>query len=983
MIKPTCVDTIKKSATAEKIVGDLLQLKTKGNSLSGDCPFCNSKKKFSVNPKKDIWKCFSCDEGGKGGLSFVMKYKNLAYPEALQFCADMCNIIVEEENGTGGSVPEHSDAAFRNAQLEESGISDESQRSVLAEGSVIDRYEAGSFDKIGRPILGNDMLLHYVNLEGERLTYLNPFTQKLTPFVRIRFQHPELNLDKKGNPIKYKQPFKSGSHLWIPEFIRQCYTDKQQFKTLIITEGEKKADKLCLHGLFAVAIMGIHNLSFSEVMSEQFIKLIKACGIEEVVFLLDADWQDLSDSESKAIESRPNTFFRAVQKFKNYFYHYNKDGISLDISFAYIKSNEAGNKGADDLLRNTLKDKEDVFRDDFLASMADRKGKGEYVNCHRISTMTDYNLKKFWHLENRDAFFKFYYKELTERKRFKFGRQEWEYDGEDDFVMVSLLPEDEQYWVIEEKEDRAGNIRHNYVFDYQNIRVFLRNQGYGRLISSTGKSRFIHSFENIIEEIDTEHIANYVVGFTEKIGEPGVLRMLLRGGKQYLGSDKLARLYEMSPPFLTDFKECQYLFFKNGAWCIFKDTVTQYSYKDLPGSVWNKQILNYMPNLSTKPMIEVSRKNGKIDFTESTEASNCHMLQFLKRTSDFDWEKDFELLYDSSGGRSWELKKGRPKERKLNDHGKQHFICKMLAIGYVLHSYQNKSETKAVICMDGKESEVGMSEGGTGKSLFGEMITHIIPTLYVDGKKQKITEDQFIYEQANERTKAIFFDDCRSSIDFENFFGQITRGITVNEKGVKRYSLPAPKFIFTTNHAISGEGNSFKRRQYLLAFSDWYNSYRKPTDDFGCSFYDEWDETQWSLFFNFATCCIQSYLKFGLSLSIPADDWEQRKLRQYIGENFLDWASLFFANDNHINKKVPKEIAYGHFLNSYPVEKRYCSIRKFKNRIKKYCQYKKLDFNPIAPSGNGGDIKTNGTEFFIIANKNFDPNFILTLVGTK
>ena len=53
-----------------------------------------------------------------------------------------------------------------------------------------------------------------------------------------------------------------------------------------------------------------------------------------------------------------------------------------------------------------------------------------------------------------------------------------------------------------------------------------------------------------------------------------------------------------------------------------------------------------------------------------------------------------------------------------------HFLSKLTALGYLLHRYRNKSCEKAVICMDGRNSEVGESWGRTGKSLFGMAFCH-------------------------------------------------------------------------------------------------------------------------------------------------------------------------------------------------------------------------------------------------------------------
>jgi ribosomal protein L37AE/L43A len=67
-IQDEITDKINQTADIIDIIGQFVKLKKKGSAQVGDCPCCQSKEKLSVNGVKDIWKCFKCDEGGKGYL---------------------------------------------------------------------------------------------------------------------------------------------------------------------------------------------------------------------------------------------------------------------------------------------------------------------------------------------------------------------------------------------------------------------------------------------------------------------------------------------------------------------------------------------------------------------------------------------------------------------------------------------------------------------------------------------------------------------------------------------------------------------------------------------------------------------------------------------------------------------------------------------------------------------------------------------------
>ncbi len=83
------------------VVNSYVPMKKKGGNYWGLCPFHNEKTpSFSVNENKQIYHCFGCGEGGNV-FSFVMKYENLTFPEAVQQLAARAGITLPE--------PEHSE----------------------------------------------------------------------------------------------------------------------------------------------------------------------------------------------------------------------------------------------------------------------------------------------------------------------------------------------------------------------------------------------------------------------------------------------------------------------------------------------------------------------------------------------------------------------------------------------------------------------------------------------------------------------------------------------------------------------------------------------------------------------------------------------------------------------------------------------------------------------------------------------------------
>ncbi len=100
MIDPATVQKIIDSANIVEVVSDFVNLRKRGVSYVGLCPFhADRNPSFYVSPAKNICKCFSCGEGGTP-VHFVMKHEQLNYTEALKYLARKYNITVEEREQT-------------------------------------------------------------------------------------------------------------------------------------------------------------------------------------------------------------------------------------------------------------------------------------------------------------------------------------------------------------------------------------------------------------------------------------------------------------------------------------------------------------------------------------------------------------------------------------------------------------------------------------------------------------------------------------------------------------------------------------------------------------------------------------------------------------------------------------------------------------------------------------------------------------------
>lgn len=995
------------------------QFKNKRNSLVADCPQCGARDGLEIvagGAKRGVFKCFHCDAvKGKGGAALLQNAYSIEWREAYTRLAGMFHIAIPEpgaramknEYQGGGKV------SFRDLQMKHSGIPNAAQTWMrkVAEGKWVEegRYTSGTMSTDGKYIAtGDDLVLHYIGLDEQPILFKPEKNAKEIPLLRVRYQHPDLHTDRDGNPIKYRSPKNSGSHLWLPMAIIQAWQKGRQIETLYITEGEKKSDKMCLHGLPAVGIMGIHNLALDGAMPRDFEMIITKCGVKNVVFVLDSDWQDISVKPGKAADQRPFTFFKAALKFRDYFYGFRNSGIDLGIYLC--AGTDSTYKGMDDLLA-FLEEKgletpttsplllergaggeARVLSDDISRAIIDPKGEGDYVVVHRIHPlrMSEYQLKQLWGLESPHEFIKRHAATLKEVGEFKIGKLVYFYDKDADvlddnerFKLAQQILPEEQFWEDCSYVTQQGRKVTDYKFDYDRIRAFLFNRGIGLYEYSQGLYRTVKKDGKFVDEISHTWIQRYVADFCDTLKDREVVKMILRGNTQYLGPNNLNYMYMHSPDWIEPKADEQILVFRNCFWRIRTDLIEQRPLTELPGSAWSNQVIPFDADYLGAPMVRVAKDDTGWKIAETPAADKSDMYQYLSATSQFCWQKLWELRRGRDG-MEWVPNAMNDEERRnaLTDEDRRnwrmHIATKLIAWGYKMRDYRDRANMRAIVCMDGLESQVGKSEGGSGKSIYAQATRHTQPLFIVDGKTADLKNDRFLYHGVDERTKEIVFDDVRVNFDFELLFSQITEFIRVKPFQGAPITIPSPVFTITTNHAIRGDSTSFRRRQYLLGFSNFFNEHRTPRHYFGHNLFDDWDHTQWNLYYNLMATAIQVYMQFPDlgKFGIESGDISRRKLRQQIGEDFLEFAELYFTPGYMLNRVLVKERVLEDYLAQFPNDRKFMDVRRIKEKAEQYAKYAGLDYN--APSkAPDGRIKSSGFEFICISDAKLDANLAL------
>ncbi|HEY6088541.1 MAG TPA: DNA primase [Gemmatimonadaceae bacterium] len=96
MIPDEVVEQVRDSADIVQIIGEYVNLKRVGSDFRGPCPFHQgTHKNFSVSPKKHMYYCFVCHEGGDV-FHFLQKRLGVEWPAAVKMVGEKSGIEVRE-----------------------------------------------------------------------------------------------------------------------------------------------------------------------------------------------------------------------------------------------------------------------------------------------------------------------------------------------------------------------------------------------------------------------------------------------------------------------------------------------------------------------------------------------------------------------------------------------------------------------------------------------------------------------------------------------------------------------------------------------------------------------------------------------------------------------------------------------------------------------------------------------------------------------
>lgn len=227
---------------------------------------------------------------------------------------------------------------------------------------------------------------------------------------------------------------------------------------------------------------------------------------------------------------------------------------------------------------------------------------------------------------------------------------------------------------------------------------FLSREGIGKYFPESARWKNTNPMilkvrGNVLCEVNVtfllELAKNHILKCTEENGESGPILDSLHKSTNLFSDKNLMLLPTLDLDFISDTRECGYLFFKNGIVEITAESVVLKEYVEFDRYLWESSIIN----LDFK----------EIDFAELEQ--KCDFMQFLE-----------DVTAVSDGEKS-----------------KVRLKCLASGIGYLLHRFKDPALTKAIILMDIYVN--GNPNGGSGKTLLISAPGKLRRLAIIDGKR--------------------------------------------------------------------------------------------------------------------------------------------------------------------------------------------------------------------------------------------------------
>lgn len=514
-------------------------------------------------------------------------------------------------------------------------------------------------------------------------------------------------------------------------------------------------------------------------------------------------------------------------------------------------------------------------------------------------------------------------------------------------------------------ETQNGVTRARYEINSSYLIHFLRCMGFGVYKGDRGEE-YVQIVQNKVKSVTPGDVRRFIIRFAEQQSLSHQEKNAILNSAR-VSANTFDVIGEVNPDFTRCTPDSQNFYFDNGMVRVSGQDITLERWGNSSTCVWENAIVPHRFK-RTRPAFDIGRQPDGSYSIDCLDKSS-HFFRYLIQTSRMYWREELEYRAGELDGaaRTEYLSQNRFEiagelltEEERHEQV-QHLVNKIFTVGYLLHRYKFANRAWIAYAMDARVSNFDEANGRTGKSFFMKAVANLLSSVSLSGRNEHLTENPHVLDRVTRHTDMVLVDDAFQYLDLGFFFDNTTGDMVVNPKRLQSYCIPfedSPKIAITTNYSPTKQDSSTQARLLYMAFSDYYHyngeggRYKEDRDifsDFGITLMDSrYPEEAWNDDFNFMFDCLRFYLGTiapNIKIDPPLERIRIRTNKLIMGENFEDWAAVYFApKSGNLDTYLVREMVFNDFCMATRNNK--WSGKKFSKALAAFCENNNLLLNP-------------------------------------
>ena len=523
----------------------------------------------------------------------------------------------------------------------------------------------------------------------------------------------------------------------------------------------------------------------------------------------------------------------------------------------------------------------------------------------------------------------------------------WDNKFLDDFAEELRRTPSIQFWEC----DTDGNVMDFKPEHYKKMlnkffpALGVANLQLGQSDKGTPTSTLVFVRGNRVEQIDPQTLKQITFRIFNLMGQLGVGIRTNFYKEKVFNKDELGIVPDLEgKKVFQDNALSAYRFFKNGFVEITANGVSPLKpYEDIPEEyvIWNSSVIpkDYEDTI-TKEVLE--RKLTDIN-ANGIHPDTGELI--YSKNDRCDLSKEYqEKVKNFKGSNPPTYFKDFVENLSKDEFGEVDKKCLErleLAIGYLCHRYNSQSQRKYVLLVDrffDGDLNRDIANGGNGKSLLINTLGTLMNLEILNGKEIKKDASSFKLAQVTTATEIVHFDDAHKKFDADRLNPLVTGNFHIERKYENPFSIPAqnaPKIAVTSNHPIEGNGNTYRRRQFVVEVG---HHYRIQDEEYGLTPKQlhgdkefplpnqintegepfAWDRNDWNEFYRYVFRCIQLYLSKRLPSGGESEYYIRAKIVQEIGSEEITQFIIDRLNSLEVGKEYFNAELYKELQDTFP-----------------------------------------------------------------